>query len=89
DLTATRFLADPLGPAGGRMYRTGDTARVGADGRLEYLGRSDDQVKLRGQRIELGEVEAALATHPRVRQAAVVVHDSGTGQQHLAGFVVP
>ncbi|MEV5509853.1 non-ribosomal peptide synthetase [Streptomyces orinoci] len=87
--TATRFLADPLGPAGGRMYRTGDVARVGADGQLEYLGRSDDQVKLRGQRIELGEVEAVLARHPRVRQAAVVLHDSGTGGKQLVGFVVP
>ncbi|MEU8975768.1 amino acid adenylation domain-containing protein [Streptomyces monashensis] len=88
-LTAMRFLADPLGPAGGRMYRTGDLARVGADGRLEYLGRSDDQVKLRGQRIELGEVEAVLATHPKVRQAAVVVHENGSGGQQLVGFVVP
>ncbi|WP_371524578.1 amino acid adenylation domain-containing protein [Streptomyces sp. NBC_01283] len=87
--TATRFLADPLGPAGGRMYRTGDVARIGADGQLEYLGRSDDQVKLRGQRIELGEVETALATHPRVRQAAVVVQDTGTGGKQLVGFVVP
>ncbi|WP_329619117.1 amino acid adenylation domain-containing protein [Streptomyces sp. NBC_01255] len=87
--TATRFLADPLGPAGGRMYRTGDVARVGTDGQLEYLGRSDGQVKLRGQRIELGEVEAVLATHPRVRQAAVVVHDTDTGAKHLVGFVVP
>ncbi|MGW2748299.1 amino acid adenylation domain-containing protein [Streptomyces sp. NPDC001450] len=87
--TATRFLADPQGTAGGRMYRTGDLARVGPDGRLEYLGRSDDQVKLRGQRIELGEVEAVLATHPRVRQAAVVVHDNATGGQQLVGFVVP
>ncbi|WP_367140667.1 MULTISPECIES: amino acid adenylation domain-containing protein [Streptomyces] len=87
--TATRFLADPLGPAGQRMYRTGDVARVGSDGQLEYLGRSDDQVKLRGQRIELGEVEAVLATHPRVRQAAVVVHDSATGGQQLVGYVVP
>ncbi|MFI7394902.1 amino acid adenylation domain-containing protein [Streptomyces tendae] len=88
-LTATRFLADPLGGAGGRMYRTGDIARAGADGQLEYLGRSDDQVKLRGQRIELGEVEAVLATHPRVRQAAVLVHETGTKGHQLAGFVVP
>ncbi|WP_167532646.1 non-ribosomal peptide synthetase [Streptomyces alboniger] len=87
--SATRFLANPLGPAGTRMYRTGDVARLGADGQLEYLGRSDDQVKLRGQRIELGEVETALAAHPRVRQAAVIVHAGATGAQQLVGFVVP
>ncbi|MEV0321967.1 amino acid adenylation domain-containing protein [Streptomyces sp. NPDC050658] len=89
-LTATRFVADPAGPAGARMYRTGDLARRGAGGDLEYLGRSDDQVKVRGQRIETGEVEAVLATHPRVRRAVIVVHEGeGGGARQLVGYVVP
>jgi acyl carrier protein len=74
DLTAQRFLPDPYGPAGRRMYRTGDRCRQLSDGTLEYLGRDDDQVKVRGQRIELGEVEAHLATHPAVAAVAALVH---------------
>ncbi|TMR06727.1 amino acid adenylation domain-containing protein [Actinomadura soli] len=89
-LTAARFVADPSGPPGARMYRTGDLARVSASGRLEYLGRTDDQVKVRGQRIETGEVEAVLATHPRVRQAVVAAHEGGDGRgRQLVGYVVP
>ncbi|WP_051175576.1 non-ribosomal peptide synthase/polyketide synthase, partial [Nocardia exalbida] len=91
-LTAERFVANPEGPAGERMYRTGDLVRwaPGAEGgpdELEYLGRSDFQVKLRGLRIELGEVEAALSRHPMVAQAAVTLHRRAGGD-HLVGYVV-
>ncbi|MFJ2901853.1 amino acid adenylation domain-containing protein [Streptomyces sp. NPDC087212] len=83
-LSAERFVASPYGPPGARMYCTGDVARWTADGELEYLGRADDQVKLRGLRVELGEIEDALADHPAVAQAAAAVHG-----QWLVGYVVP
>ncbi|MFT4127115.1 MAG: amino acid adenylation domain-containing protein, partial [Gordonia sp. (in: high G+C Gram-positive bacteria)] len=86
DLTAERFVADPFGGPGARLYRTGDLVRWNADGTLEYLGRTDFQVKLRGQRIELGEIESAMSAVPGVVHAAAVVID-GAGGQQLVGYV--
>jgi len=82
-LTAERFVPDPVGN-GERLYRTGDLVRFLPDGELEFLGRIDQQVKLRGYRVELGEIETALARHPRVREAAVLVQD-GTLVAYVAG----
>jgi len=87
DLTAERFIADPYGRPGTRLYRTGDLVRRRRDGVLEYLGRTDFQVKLRGQRIELGEIESVIASAPGVVHAAATVADSPSGEQHLIGYV--
>jgi amino acid adenylation domain-containing protein/non-ribosomal peptide synthase protein (TIGR01720 family) len=89
-LTAQRFVPDPFsGVPGGRMYRSGDRARMTPEGELEYLGRLDGQVKIRGFRIELGEIEAVLDSHPGVRQSAVAVHSRASGDDnYLVGYVI-
>ncbi|MEM7198645.1 MAG: amino acid adenylation domain-containing protein [Planctomycetota bacterium] len=88
-LTAARFLPDPFAATpGGRLYRTGDRVRFLADGRLEFLGRTDHQVKVRGARLELGEIEAVLFQHDAVREAAVSATGSGAGRA-LVAFVIP
>ncbi|MFE0649509.1 amino acid adenylation domain-containing protein [Streptomyces sp. NPDC059534] len=87
-LTAERFVDDPFHP-GGRAYRSGDLAVWNEDGQIQFLGRIDNQVKLRSQRVELGEIEAALAAHPDVRQAAVVIRGTRGADKRLVAYVVP
>ncbi|KJK44790.1 non-ribosomal peptide synthetase [Lentzea aerocolonigenes] len=88
--TSEKFVADPFsGVPGARMYRTGDRGRLRPDGQLEFWGRLDDQVKVRGLRVEPGELEAALAAHPAVARAAVIATGAGTRLARLVAFVVP
>ncbi|MEI2430263.1 amino acid adenylation domain-containing protein [Lysobacter yananisis] len=89
DLTAERFLADPFDPRpGARMYRSGDLARYLPDGELLFLGRNDEQIKLRGFRIEPAEIQAHLDAHPAVRECAVIARQDRAGESYLAAYVV-
>ena len=89
DLTAEKFIPNPFGgQSGERIYRTGDLSRYRADGNIEFLGRLDHQVKIRGHRIEIGEIEAALGRHAGVQEAVVVAGTTAAGQQRLVAYVV-
>ncbi|MEO3819137.1 amino acid adenylation domain-containing protein [Plantactinospora sp. B24E8] len=88
DLTAERFVPDPYGPPGSRLYRTGDLVRWRADGAVEYVGRRDHQIKVNGVRVEPGEVEAALVSHPAVRGAAVTAVPDTSGGHRLVGYLL-
>ncbi|MFD0542225.1 phosphopantetheine-binding protein [Streptomyces mexicanus] len=89
DLTALAFVPDPYGPPGSRLYRTGDLARRLPDGTLEFAGRADGQVKIRGHRVEPGEAEAALTADPAVREALVTAVPAADGGSRLAAWAVP
>jgi amino acid adenylation domain-containing protein len=88
-LTAVKFVPNPLSKIPGtRLYRTGDIVRLLAEGSIEFLGRIDQQVKIRGHRVELGEIEAALARHPAIAECAVVVREDEPADKQLVGYIV-
>ena len=87
-LTAARFVADPFGRRGSRMFRTGDVVRWTATGTLEFLDRADDQIKIRGFRVELGEIDAALTAQPGVAFAATVLHRNSAGNPNLVSYIM-
>jgi acyl-coenzyme A synthetase/AMP-(fatty) acid ligase len=89
DLTAEKFVPDPFGAPGGRLYRTGDLTRTLQNGELDYLGRIDDQVKVRGLRIELGEIETLLVQHELIEAAAVAIHQDESGDKKLVAYLSP
>ncbi|MEU9092776.1 amino acid adenylation domain-containing protein [Streptomyces sp. NPDC048428] len=88
-LTASRFVANPFAGDGSRLYRTGDLARFAPDGSLDFLGRADNQIKIRGMRLEIEDVEAGLAEHPGVRHSCVVARKNSAGGTYLIGYVIP
>lgn len=90
DLTAEHFIPHPFtAELGARLYRTGDLGRFLPDGNIEFVGRSDQQTKIRGVRIEMGEIEATLVRHPTVRESVVLAHEDAIGDKHLVAYVVP
>ncbi|MGP4048907.1 amino acid adenylation domain-containing protein [Streptomyces sp. 2A115] len=88
-LTASRFVANPFAGDGSRLYRTGDLARFAPDGSLDFLGRADNQIKIRGMRLEIEDVEVGLAEHPAVRHTCVVAKKNAAGGTYLVGYVIP
>ncbi|MEQ1726668.1 MAG: amino acid adenylation domain-containing protein, partial [Sphingopyxis sp.] len=88
DLTAEKFIPDPFGGSGNRLYKTGDLARYRPDGNIEFLGRIDNQVKIRGYRIELGEIEAELIKCPGIQKAIVIVREDSPGDQRLVAYLL-
>ncbi|WP_405942779.1 amino acid adenylation domain-containing protein [Streptomyces sp. NBC_00207] len=88
-MTASRFVADPFAGDGSRLYRTGDLARFAPDGSLDFLGRADNQIKIRGMRLEIEDVETSLAEHPAVRHTCVLAKKNTAGGTYLVGYVIP
>lgn len=89
DLTAERFIVDPFSAEGGRLYRTGDLGRTLSSGEIAFLGRMDDQIKIRGNRIELNEINALLNEHPMVQASLVIAREDVPGEKRLIAYVVP